>query len=89
MKKILTVFYCFFLTSSISAILSGTIGIHYGHVLIHFKVTNFTSMHKTVLIHKWKLYHVLIQRLFSHNHQLQKLLHKTDFVFRKNFQMCT
>jgi len=28
-----------FLTSSISAILSGTIGIHYGHVLIHFKVT--------------------------------------------------
>lgn len=25
-------------SSSISAILSGTIGIHYGHVLIHFKV---------------------------------------------------
>jgi hypothetical protein len=29
-------------TSSISAILSGTIGIHYGHVLILFKVTYFT-----------------------------------------------
>lgn len=27
--------------STISAILSGTIGIHYGHVLIHFKVKNF------------------------------------------------
>ncbi|XP_019077092.1 uncharacterized protein LOC100243512 [Vitis vinifera] len=29
------------LLSTISAILSGTIGIHYGHVLIHFKVINF------------------------------------------------
>lgn len=28
----------FFTFSSISSILSGTIGIHYGHVLIHFKV---------------------------------------------------
>lgn len=38
------------LFSSISAIMSGTIGIHYGHVLIHFKVTspsfnNLTSIH--------------------------------------------
>ncbi|KAE8651046.1 hypothetical protein Csa_001534 [Cucumis sativus] len=28
------------LLSSVSAILSGTIGIHYGHVLLHFKVQN-------------------------------------------------
>lgn len=35
-------FYIFCL-SSISAILSGTIGIHYGHVLIHFKVTKASN----------------------------------------------
>ncbi|KAM7468220.1 hypothetical protein LguiB_015782 [Lonicera macranthoides] len=31
------------LLSSISAILSGTIGIHYGHILIHFKLSLLTS----------------------------------------------
>lgn len=48
-----------FLTSSISAILSGTIGIHYGHVLIHFKVT--------------KSYHILYYTNTQNKHLFYKL----------------
>lgn len=36
-------YWFLFCLSSISAILSGTIGIHYGHVLIHFKVTKLQT----------------------------------------------
>ncbi|RLM59167.1 hypothetical protein C2845_PM18G03410 [Panicum miliaceum] len=45
------------LLSSISSILSGTIGIHYGHVLIHFKVISENSLRPG---HKERLKHWLL-----------------------------